>query len=74
MEIPDLQKQIEDNNWKKTALKIINTLWKEKDSNIFHQPVDVESFDIPDYFEVVEEPMDFGTIRAKLISNIYETA
>lgn len=71
--IPNLLDLIEKNNWKKNAMKIINNLWKIKSSSIFHQPVDVEQFDIPDYYEIVKHPIDFGTIKRKLCVNLYES-
>lgn len=33
-------------------------------SGVFHDPVDLDSY--PSYEEKVDEPMDFGTIKAKL--------
>ena len=33
--------------------------------------MDPERLNIPDYFEVVQHPMDFGTIRNKLNTNAY---
>lgn len=42
--MPDVVDHIEKTNWKNIASKIINTLWKSKDANIFHSPVDVVKF------------------------------
>lgn len=36
------------------------------------EPVDPSKFGIDDYFEIIEEPMDFGTIKKKLFNNVYE--
>lgn len=33
-------------------------------SGVFHDPVDLDAY--PSYEEKVDEPMDFGTIKAKL--------
>lgn len=33
-------------------------------SVVFHEPVDLDAY--PSYAEKVDEPMDFGTIKAKL--------
>lgn len=30
------------------------------------------SLQLPDYFEVIEQPMDFGTVRKKLGSGAYK--
>lgn len=49
----------------------MNTLWKFKESEIFHRPVDPIELGIPDYFEIIQRPMDFGTIKKKLNSYLY---
>lgn len=38
-------------------------LWKSKGAYFFHSPVDPKKFNIPDYFDIVKKPMDFGTIK-----------
>lgn len=43
-----------------------------KEAWIFHEPVNPDSLNIPDYFEVIKKPMDFGTIRNKLNNNLYK--
>lgn len=57
--------------WEKVCKKVLNSLWKIKDAMIFHKPVDPIEFNIPDYFTIVKNPMDFGTIKKKLNSGIY---
>ncbi|KAK4742728.1 hypothetical protein SAY87_000729 [Trapa incisa] len=37
----------------------------------FNQPVDPVALNIPDYFSVVSEPMDLGTVKSKLENNLY---
>lgn len=39
--------------------------------NVFAEPVSIK--DVPDYLDVIKEPMDFGTIRKKLDSCAYQT-
>lgn len=73
-QIPQLESLLENHNWKIVALKIIKNLWKIKQAQIFHQPVDVEQYEIPEYYEIVKTPMDFGTIRKKLQCNLYDGA
>jgi len=50
----------------------MTVLWKAQHAWIFHEPVDIVKLKIPDYFEVVKRPMDFGTIRKKLNNNVYK--
>ena len=40
---------------------------------IFNRPVDPVALGLPDYFDVIEKPMDFGTIKAKLHALAYRT-
>ncbi|KAL6451118.1 BDF1 Bromodomain-containing factor 1 [Candida maltosa Xu316] len=40
----------------------------------FVAPVDAVALNIPNYHEVVKEPMDLGTIQTKLTNNEYENA
>jgi hypothetical protein len=41
----------------------MNLLCKVKDSEIFHKPVDPVLLGIPDYFDIIKNPMDFFTIK-----------
>lgn len=44
-----------------------------KGSFIFHVPVDPIKLGIEDYFDIIKQPMDFGTIKNNLNNNIYES-
>lgn len=44
----------------------MNTLWKHNSAFIFHEPVDPEKLNIPDYFDIIRNPMDLGTVKNKL--------
>ena len=75
-----LQKMVDEINdddlkmhdsWEKIAKKLMNTLWKHKDAELFHKPVDPEELHIPDYFNIIKNPMDFSTIKKKLTNNLY---
>ena len=57
--------------WDKAAKSLIDNLWKCGDAKIFHNPVNPKVQNIPDYFKVIKEPMDFATIRQKLRHNKY---
>ncbi|KAL0363523.1 UNVERIFIED_CONTAM: Transcription factor GTE12 [Sesamum calycinum] len=41
------------------------------DGWIFSEPVDPVKLNIPDYFSVITDPMDLGTIKRKLEGNMY---
>lgn len=49
------------------AKKVIQSTMKHKSAKLlFNQPVDPEALGLPDYFEVVKQPMDLGTIVQRL--------
>uniref|UniRef100_A0A0E0K219 Bromo domain-containing protein n=1 Tax=Oryza punctata TaxID=4537 RepID=A0A0E0K219_ORYPU len=50
---------------------ILKKLMTQKCSNIFDSPVDAVKLNIPDYFQIIKNPMDLGTIRSKLDSGSY---
>jgi hypothetical protein len=52
-------------SWEKIAKKLMNILHKTKDSELFHKPVDPILLGIPDYFDIIKNPMDFSTIKVK---------
>lgn len=45
---------------------------KQKGAFWFLQPVDPVKFNIMDYFDIIERPMDLGTIKKKLHNNVYK--
>lgn len=47
-------------------------MWKVKGAYIFQTPVDPIKLGIEDYFDVIKNPMDFGTIKNNLNNNTYE--
>ena len=60
-------------NWDKVAKRLINQIWRTNAAKIFHKPVDPDRLGIPDYFEVVKDPIDLGTIKQRLNYNYYTT-
>ncbi|KAL3597767.1 hypothetical protein D5086_009404 [Populus alba] len=54
---------------KKLLLFILDRLQKKDTYGVFSEPVDLN--ELPDYLEVIEHPMDFGTVRKKLLNGAY---
>ncbi|CAN4085331.1 unnamed protein product [Withania somnifera] len=50
---------------------LLNRLMSHQHGWVFNSPVDVVKLKIPDYFTVIKQPMDLGTIRSKLHSGEY---
>jgi hypothetical protein len=47
------------------------TLWKHPDAWPFYAPVDPVKLNCPDYFTIIQKPMDLGTIKSKLNGGMY---
>ncbi|KAL5569270.1 hypothetical protein UlMin_025845 [Ulmus minor] len=45
---------------------ILSQITRHKWAWPFMQPVDVEALDLPDYYEVIDKPMDFSTIKNQM--------
>lgn len=52
--------------------KIIKVLWKNRLCWPFQKPVDIEELGIPDYYNLVKNPMDLGTVKRKLENFEYQ--
>jgi hypothetical protein len=57
----------------KTCRNVLRTLWTSPLSLPFREPVDPVALKIPSYFEVIQHPMDLGTVRERLESDKYES-
>ncbi|KAL1549029.1 bromodomain testis-specific protein-like [Salvia divinorum] len=55
---------------KHTLELVLDTLQRRDTYEIFAQPVDPNQ--VENYYEIVKEPMDFGTMRAKLHEGMYQ--
>lgn len=51
--------------------KLIEGILKKDVYGFFRQPVDPK--EVPDYYHVISEPMDLGTMRQKVQQNLYPT-
>ncbi|XP_073106137.1 uncharacterized protein [Elaeis guineensis] len=54
---------------KKLLVFILDRLQKKDTYGVFSEPVDPD--ELPDYHDIIEHPMDFGTIRKKLSDGAY---
>ncbi|KAF6137652.1 hypothetical protein GIB67_020368 [Kingdonia uniflora] len=54
---------------KKLLLFILDRLQRKDKYRVFSDPVDPN--ELPDYHEVIEHPMDFSTVRAKVLDGAY---
>ncbi|XP_029451437.1 PH-interacting protein isoform X2 [Rhinatrema bivittatum] len=57
--------------WKRQCQELLNLIFQCEDSEPFRQPVDLHEY--PDYTDIIETPMDFGTVREKLAAGNYES-
>ncbi|XP_057776181.1 SWR1 complex bromodomain subunit bdf1-like [Salvia miltiorrhiza] len=55
---------------KKLLVFILDRLQKKDTYGVFSEPVDPD--ELPDYFDIIKHPMDFGTVRKKLESGAYK--
>ena len=58
---------------RRKALEALDELFSYSISKMFAEPVDPVRDKLPTYFEIIENPMDLGTIRKKLLSNEYDS-
>ncbi|KAJ0237490.1 Bromodomain-containing protein [Hirschfeldia incana] len=56
---------------KKLLVYILDRLQKKDTYGVYSDPVDPE--ELPDYHEIIENPMDFSTLRKKLDSGAYSS-
>jgi hypothetical protein len=63
---PAIQAKVSQENWQSAAMQLMSAIWKIKNANIFHFPVDAVKLGIHDYFDIIKHPMDFGTIKVSL--------
>jgi hypothetical protein len=74
LDVPEVEEDVAIyDHWEKPAKRIINTLWKQEGAWLFHYAVDVKAWKIEDYYNIVTDPMDFTTIKAKLSNNEYKS-
>lgn len=57
----------------KKCSNLLTKLMKHKDGWVFNVPVDAKGFGLHDYHTIVKEPMDLGTVKAKLGEGLYDS-
>ena len=56
----------------KKLLSLVKQLIKRRGGTLFDAPVDPEAFGIPDYWEIVDRPIDLGTVLKWIEANAYD--
>jgi bromodomain-containing factor 1 len=65
--LESLQKQ-QFNEQIKFCQNIMKELFSKKHKDYawpFYDPVDVVALNLPDYFDIIKQPMDLGTVKSK---------
>jgi len=52
---------------------MMSILMRKHEAWIFLEPVDANKLGIPDYFRIIQKPMDFGTIKENLRKHEYKS-
>jgi len=58
---------------KASCMDVLKVLQDHQHGWVFNSPVDPIELGLPDYFEVIKQPMDLGTIRKKLENGCYHS-
>ncbi|CAN4087263.1 unnamed protein product [Withania somnifera] len=61
------------NQMLKSCRALLERLTKHKHGWVFNQPVDTEGLGLHDYFDIIKNPMDLGTVKSKLVTNLYKS-
>ena len=63
----------EQGSWQARCLQMVNSALNNKRGVWFKAPVDPVRDNLPNYFEIIKEPMDLGTVRSYLLGGKYES-
>lgn len=58
-------------SWKSRCKELLDLIFQCEDSEPFREPVDLQEY--PDYLEIVDSPMDFGTVLSTLTGGKYQS-
>lgn len=70
------KKKVKLSEQMKYCCLIIKELFSKKHNAYawpFYKPVDVQELNLPDYYEIIKQPMDLGTVKAKLENREYKS-
>ncbi|XP_010273394.1 PREDICTED: transcription factor GTE11 [Nelumbo nucifera] len=74
LEVQLVKKQRMDTGMVQQCMALLKKLMNHPVGWVFNQPVDPVALNIPDYFSIISEPMDLGTIKSKLQKKLYSCA
>jgi hypothetical protein len=57
----------------KACKDILTKLRKHKSGWVFNEPVDVEGMGLHDYYDIIKQPMDLGTVKSRLARDFYRS-
>lgn len=57
----------------KSCCDLLTKLMKHKFSWVFNKPVDVKGLGLHDYYTIIKQPMDLGTVKNRLNKNWYKS-
>jgi hypothetical protein len=57
----------------KSCSALLDRLMKHKHGWVFNTPVDAKSLGLHDYFTIIQNPMDLGTVKSRLSTNGYKS-
>ncbi|GKV26595.1 hypothetical protein SLEP1_g35865 [Rubroshorea leprosula] len=60
-------------NSMKTCGQILSKLMKHKHGYIFNTPVDTVGLGLHDYYDIIKNPMDLGTVKSRITKNFYRS-
>lgn len=61
------------NQMLKNCISLLDRLMKHKHGWVFNKPVDTVHLGLHDYFDIIKNPMDLGTVKTRLSKNWYKS-
>ncbi|GLU18091.1 hypothetical protein SLE2022_344100 [Rubroshorea leprosula] len=58
----------------KRCSNLLGRLMKHKFGWVFNSPVDVKGLGLHDYYSIIKDPMDLGTVKTRLDNNFYKSS